>query len=233
MTDGITAESLPGLTADQMAEVDRVMIEDLGIELLQMMENAGRNLALLALDRFEPASVVVLAGSGGNGGGGIVAARHLNNRGTAVSIVVGQARDRLAEVTTKQLDIADRIGIAIVDDPPSADLIVDALIGYSLSGDPRGRKGELIQWANGAAAPILALDTPSGLDVTSGEPANPCVSATATMTIAMPKAGLLAAAQVGELYLGDISVPPSVYLSLGFDAFENPFRKQTVVRLLS
>ena len=64
-----------------MVEVDRIMIEDLNIRLHQMMENAGRNLADLAIRRFEPRTVVVLAGSGGNGGGGITAARHLANRG--------------------------------------------------------------------------------------------------------------------------------------------------------
>ena len=55
-----------------MIEVDRVMVEDLKIELIQMMENAGRNLARLVLDLFNPASASVYAGSGGNGGGGVV-----------------------------------------------------------------------------------------------------------------------------------------------------------------
>ena len=74
-------EELGWLTATQMLEVDRIMIEDLEIELIQMMENAGRNLAQLILDRYNPDTVTVLAGSGGNGGGGLVAARHLANRG--------------------------------------------------------------------------------------------------------------------------------------------------------
>ncbi|MFT7597640.1 MAG: NAD(P)H-hydrate epimerase [Acidimicrobiales bacterium] len=61
------------LTHSQMIEVDRVMVEDLGIELIQMMENAGRNLARLVTDLFNPSNVTVLAGAGGNGGGGLVA----------------------------------------------------------------------------------------------------------------------------------------------------------------
>ena len=72
---------LPAVTAAQMREVDRAMVEDFHIELVQMMENAGRNLADLAVRHFGPRSTVVLAGSGGNGGGGLVAARHLANRG--------------------------------------------------------------------------------------------------------------------------------------------------------
>ncbi len=70
----ISADSIGWLTTEQMIEVDRVMIEDLHIELIQMMENAGRNLARLALDRYSPSRVTVCSGSGGNGGGGLVAA---------------------------------------------------------------------------------------------------------------------------------------------------------------
>ncbi|MFW6034295.1 MAG: NAD(P)H-hydrate epimerase, partial [bacterium] len=76
-----TGPVLPALTADQMREIDRIMIDELHIDLIQMMENAGRSLADLAQRRYAPADAVVLAGPGGNGGGGLVAARHLANRG--------------------------------------------------------------------------------------------------------------------------------------------------------
>ena len=85
------APELPFITTDQMREVDRAMVEDYGILLIQMMENAGRNLAHLARRRFLDSDcrgrrVVVLAGSGGNGGGGLVCARHLHNWGSTVSV---------------------------------------------------------------------------------------------------------------------------------------------------
>jgi NAD(P)H-hydrate epimerase len=198
-----------------MREVDRVMIEDLHIELIQMMENAGRGLADLAMRRFAPATVVVLAGSGGNGGGGLVAARHLANRGAAVWIVPSRADHEMTPAAAHQLDIVQRMGLHVTADPSPAELVVDALIGYSLRGDPVGPMAELIEWANAANAPVLALDVPSGLDATSGRAANPCVAATATLTLALPKVGLLSAVQVGELYLADISVPPLVYETLG------------------
>jgi NAD(P)H-hydrate epimerase len=100
-------------------------------------------------------------------------------------------------------------------EPEPATLIIDALIGYSLQGDPMGRPAELIGWANNQAAPILALDTPSGLDVTTGVPGAPCVRAAATMTLALPKLGLYQASEVGRLYLADISVPALVYRRMG------------------
>src|SRR5262249_38451566 len=78
-------DELPSVSEAQMRDVDRLMIDDFHISLLQMMENAGRNLAELCVRVFAPASVVVLAGGGGNGGGGLVAARHPFNRGVPLT----------------------------------------------------------------------------------------------------------------------------------------------------
>jgi NAD(P)H-hydrate epimerase len=65
----VSRSAVPALTTEQMRAVDQAMVDDLHIELVQMMENAGRNLAELAITRFSPTSVTVLAGPGGNGGG--------------------------------------------------------------------------------------------------------------------------------------------------------------------
>lgn len=208
-------EELGWLTATQMLEVDRIMIEDLEIELIQMMENAGRNLAQLILDRYNPDTVTVLAGSGGNGGGGLVAARHLANRGVDVSVTLGQPADRLGPVPTHQYDILQHMGVPTEDDPRTADVVIDALIGYSLKGAPRGRIAELIEASASMTAPIVSLDNPSGLNVTDGTVPGVVITADATMTLALPKIGLRDAAQAGILFLADISVPPSVYDSVG------------------
>ncbi len=212
----IPRDLIPTVTADQMRRVDRAMIEDLHIELVQMMENAGRSLADLAVRVFDPSSAVILAGRGGNGGGGLVAARHLANRGRAVRVVLGAGGEEMAPVPAHQLDILHRMGVPIVSDPPAADVVVDALIGYSLRGDPAGRTAELIEWANRQTAPVLSLDAPSGLDVTTGLAGHPCVRAAATLTLALPKVGLLVApGHVGRLYLADISVPGALYERMG------------------
>jgi len=223
--------SIPTVTMDQMREVDRIMIQDLHIELNQMMENAGRNLARLAFLRFRPSRVVVLAGPGGNGGGGLVAARHLANWGVGISVVLGKEREEMGPVPAHQLDVLDRMSVPTVAEPSTADLVIDALIGYSLRGNPRGRAADLIEWTGDQAAPVLSLDTPSGLDVTTGEPGRPSVSAAATLTLAAPKTGLLAADSVGDLYLADISVPPAVYDAFGMEMPADLFGEDTVVRL--
>ena len=212
----VAADQIPVVTADQMREVDRAMVQDLHIELVQMMENAGRSLADLAQRLFGPASVTVLAGGGGNGGGGLVAARHLANRGVAVTATLARAAHELAPVTLRQWDILRRMGVPTTSDPAEADLVIDALLGYGLRGNPAGRAAELIERTNRQPAPVLALDTPSGLDVTTGLAGSPCVNATATLTLALPKAGLLVAPElVGRLYLADISVPRLVYQRMG------------------
>jgi NAD(P)H-hydrate epimerase len=225
----VSRSAVPALTTEQMRAVDRTMVDDLRIELVQMMENAGRNLAELAITRFSPGSVTVLAGPGGNGGGGLVAARHLVNRGSEVQVVLA-APDRLTSVPAHQADILARMGVSTAARPATADLVIDALIGYSLRGDPAGTTAELITWANDQAAPILALDTPSGLDLTTGAAGSPAVWATATLTLALPKVGLLDAPNVGELYLADISVPSLVYQRMGI-AVPALFRQSSLLRI--
>lgn len=219
------------------------MIQDYGIALIQMMENAGRNLAHVARYRFlesDPRSkrVTVMAGRGGNGGGALVCARRLHNWGAEVQVLLTKPREEFDGVPAHQLDILLKIGVAIespVSDAhrPASDLIVDGIIGYSLSGDPRRVAGDLISWVNGQEAPILALDTPSGVDASTGAVYDPTIAATATMTLALPKEGLRspsAEKQVGELYLADISVPPGLYEGLGLDV-GSIFAQSDVVRL--
>jgi len=218
---------IPYLTTEQMIEVDRAMIEDFGIELVQMMENAGRALAHLARARFlggdsRDKRVIVMAGTGGNGGGALVCARRLHGWGAQVKVLLTKPERGFAPVPAHQLRILSQmhVEVDVPDIPiggPSPDLIIDGVIGYSLRDAPTGMAGELIRWANAQRSPILALDVPSGVDATTGTVFDPAIAATATMTLALPKVGLRAPgveAQVGELYLADISVPPSLYATL-------------------
>ncbi len=224
--------TLPAVTAAQMAEVDRIMVEDLGIALVQMMENAGRGLAGFTIGRWQPQRVVVLAGPGGNGGGGMVAARHLANRGSDVEVVLSDPVG-LTAVPAHQRTILDAMGVPVHDSDalpgPLSELLVgavviDALLGYSLDGDPREPAAGLIRAVEAADVSVVALDLPSGLEATSGRIGDPCITADATLTLALPKTGMAAgAAQVGELYVADISVPPSAYEALGI-SIVSPFR---------
>lgn len=121
----------------------------------------------------------------------------------------------LVGAAAHQAGILERMGVAVDADPPdSADVTLDALIGYSLQGAPRGRTAALIDRVRGAGN-VIALDTPSGLDVTSAEVPGEVVDAAVTLTLALPKRGLRHAPSVGRLLLADISVPRSVTDPLG------------------
>ena len=168
----VRADEVWWLTTDQMRDVDRITMQRFGVDLARMMENAGRALAELAIVRFSPSSVIVLAGSGGNGGGGMVAARHLAGRGVEVAVTLSSPY-QMSPVPAEQLAILDRLGVPQLHAPRSADLVIDALVGYGLTNSPAGRVAELISWANDQSSPILALDVPSGLDSTTGVAGSP------------------------------------------------------------
>ena len=238
-------KNVPFVDTQQMIEVDRAMIEDYNILLIQMMENAGRNLAHLARHRFLDGNptgqhIVVMAGTGGNGGGAMVAARRLHNYGARVSVYLTAESDRFTPIPKHQLDVLYRMGVTIrpadkIQQEQSVDLILDGIIGYSLKGAPRGNAKVMIEWTKEQTAPILSLDAPSGIDTATGQIFDPAIKATATMTLALPKKGFFnpgMSTQIGELYLADISVPADLYskpplnLQVG-----NIFAESDIVRL--
>jgi len=228
------------LTTDQMIEVDRIMIEEWGITLIQMMENAGRNFAELARHQLrgdvQNKNMVVLCGTGNNGGGGMTAARHLHNWGANIQVILVDDENRLKDIPAHQWRILQKMGIIYpAAELSNTDLILDAMLGYGAQGSPRPPVADWVRMANESGLPILALDSPSGLDTTTGIPGSPCIQASATLTLALPKSGLLAPTAkpyVGDLYLADISVPPELYAapSLGL-MIVTPFARETIVKL--
>ena len=224
---------VPIVTTEQMREIDRIAVDETGPNLFQMMENAGRNLALQAMEllgaKWNRASMIVLAGGGGNGGGGICAARHLANRGLDVTLCLSEPH-RLRSVVEFQRKIFSSTQgreISLVDlSRQTPDFIVDALIGYGLASAPTGLTAELIQWANHSGAPILSLDVPSGIDSTTGHTPGDFIVAQCTMTLALPKSGL-APDKAGDLVLADIGVPRMTFERAGVphaSPFDNRFR---------
>ena len=232
----VAADSLPWISVAQMREVDRLMIEEFAIPLEQMMENAGRSVAVLARHLLggdaRGRRVLVLAGSGGNGGGGLAAARHLLVADANVHVSLAAPPERLAPVTRKQYETLVLLGVVPGTGSDGAELIIDALLGYGQKGVPSGDVASLVGQATGA--PVLALDVPSGLELETGRLHEPHVRAAATLTLALPKNSMRlgdAPDVVGELYLADISVPPAVYKHLGV-RYDSPFGRSPVVKIV-
>jgi NAD(P)H-hydrate epimerase len=213
------------LTADEMRRVDEAAISEFGIDVLSLMENAGVQTALqtkrMLGGSVAAKRIVCLVGKGNNGGDGLVAARHLSDWGASVEVALSARRTEFRDVPSKQLAAVEKLGVAVTEGESGlekADLVIDALLGYNSTGDPRGVVADLIRLANVARRPTLALDIPSGLDPSSGVPNRPCVVANSTITLGFPKLGFLnpeSRKYVGELWLCDISLPRRLYASQG------------------
>ena len=120
--------------------------------------------------------------------------------------------------------------IRIADfDRQHPDIILDALIGYGLKSAPVGAAVRLIEWANASGASILALDIPSGRNATTGEAPGACMRPRWTMTLALPKTGLLPDT-TGDLFLADIGIPQETYQRMQ-TKYVSPFGKGYRMRL--
>ena len=163
------------------------------------------------------------------GGGGICAARHLANRGAAVTLVLAAPLPDDGVPAFQYRVYQGARGSEL--DPEAArkeqpDLLIDSLIGYGLTAAPRGVTKELIVWANGSGSPILSLDVPSGVNATTGETPGVAIRPRWTMTLALPKTGLQPQ-NVQELVLADIGIPAETFRRAGLVAcspFDDRFR---------
>ncbi len=213
------------VTAEEMRKMDNATIQEFHVDVLMLMENAGRATATLAKQMLRETTfgkpVGCLIGGGNNGGDGMVAARHLANWGAEVNVIVGTTKDRMKDVPLGQLQVLEKMGIPILSKDYNLrdyDLLIDGLIGYGLEGNPRDKVAMMIKDANASGRRILALDLPSGMNATTGEVYDPCIKATVTLTLALPKTGFLAPSAspfLGDLFLADISVPRRVYETFG------------------
>lgn len=197
------------------------------------MAVAGFQCARLAHQLLTPppaaARVAVLAGRGNNGGDALGCARHLSAWGAAVRAVALSDLTDPGTSYSRQAQAAQAAGVelrsaggdaesAIEWALQGATLIVDGLLGTGSSGPARGPVADAIRRTNAAAAPVLAIDVPSGLDATAGDTSGECVRASATLMLGTPKSGCLAprsAALVGRLWLADIGVPGEAYREVG------------------
>jgi hydroxyethylthiazole kinase-like uncharacterized protein yjeF len=240
---------VPSVTAAQMAEVDRITIEELHMPVDVLMENAGRQIAAAARaflgGSVAGKRVIGLVGTGNNGGDTAVALRHMVNWGATVCAEVAAPQEQVRESTRIQLGrllLATHWRIAIVhgawDGGPrdlEADLLLDGLLGYGARGAPRETVGKLIEAANASEVPILAADLPSGLDPESGGVPGVAIRAAATVTLALPKRGLLAAGAercVGRLVLADIGVPHAAFVRVGVMTW-NLFEQGDLLRVVA
>jgi len=206
------------VTSREMRALE-VNAEYFGISLLQLMENAGRNVATEIASRFpREQKVVIFCGLGGNGGDGFVAARHLLSMGFKVSVVLaGKGRDIRHEAAVQNWctlqplresipihEVTDSASIPNVDAP----IVVDALLGTGTKGKLKPPITQIVECINGLAAFKIAVDVPTGVDSDTGDVLGNAVKADVTVTFHKSKTGLRSAKKyVGELVVRDIGLP--------------------------
>ena len=222
------AAGRPPMTGAAMTGADR-RAQALGMPGDRLMEHAGAAVAAaaraLAIDteRWGRGPIVILAGPGNNGGDGLVAARHLAATGAdvVVALVAGDARPRTPDAARnwdrivrdpriRIVHVANARDVALLSHGiEKAAIIVDSLLGTGVRGplrDPVRSAVELINRARSGLVPVLAVDAPTAIDLTSGDPSDPAVRADLTITFHRPKTGLLT--RNGRTLAGRVLVAP-------------------------
>jgi len=210
----LSSNDLPTLTSAQVKAADSLASERFGIPVDWLMEAAGWQVA-----RFCRGRTAVVCGVGNNAGDGLAAARHLHRWGRLASVSCIDV-SRLKGPAARQLAALEALGIGISESPvlDRAHIVVDALLGTGLSRPPEGEFARWIDAVNASQQRVIAVDLPSGLDADSGVAYAPTVRAHTTVTLGLPKPGLLQAdgpSLAGEVWVADIGVPFEVYAELG------------------
>ena len=222
-------EGLPVVTAAQMQALDRRAAAEFGLTVLALMENAGKGVADGVLEWLEsrgqrPAEsrLVVVCGRGNNGGDGLVAARYLKASCASVQAFLAAAKEGRPYAAEVQENLdrakAEDVPVTILDRDlaaldaalEQASAVLDALLGTGSTGKPAGTVHKMIQSVTRSKKPVVALDVPSGIDPDTGYHSGAFITAALTLTLALPKRGLLAThaqRNVGTLKVVDIGFP--------------------------
>jgi ADP-dependent NAD(P)H-hydrate dehydratase / NAD(P)H-hydrate epimerase len=213
------------LSNNEMAEADRQTIAG-GVPGIRLMERAGQAVADAVRARFAAGRrVVVIAGPGNNGGDGFVAARLLAATGYDVSLALVGEKGRLKGDAAHAAK--DWMGPTVAADPNSlkgADVVIDALFGAGLDRPVEGLARAMIEGMNALAAPVIAVDLPSGINGTSGAVMGTAVEATRTVTFFRKKPGHLllpGRLHCGAISVADIGIPDRVLTAIAPLTFEN------------
>jgi hydroxyethylthiazole kinase-like uncharacterized protein yjeF len=194
------------LTNAQMAVADRLAIEA-GIPGIRLMESAGRAVADAIWRRCPRTApeVCVVAGPGNNGGDGFVAARVLAERGYRVRLLLAGERDKLkGDAAEAAARWPGPVEAGTPEGLKGAGIIVDALFGAGLDRPVSGAARALIEAMNAAAAPVVAVDLPSGINGSTGAVMGVAVRASETITFFRRKPGHLLLP--GRLHCGRVEV---------------------------
>lgn len=215
---------LGSVTPAQFEEVERQVTEDLGLGEAALTENAAFAVAEQArrlLGTVDSRQIVILTGGGRKGLVGAATGRRLASWGATVTVLLAATRTDLQRPTEHALGLSEQYGVRIFDPGalvPPAELLIDALVGAGLHDTLTGEYATLAATATKVKVPILAIDCPSGLDLTTGKANQPAIRADVTVALGYPKIGVtksFAAQLVGTLFVADLGLPPRLWSQFG------------------
>lgn len=221
----MSSSDLPSLTSKQLKDVDALIEERFGIPVDWLMEAAGWQIA-----RFVGQRAAVVCGVGSNAGDGLAAARHLHRWGRLATVCCVDT-SRLRGPAARELEALGKVGVVVASDLQlgDAEVVVDAIFGTGLARAPEGKFAEWIEAINASGKPVVSVDVPSGLDADTGVAYAPCIRANVTITLGLPKPGLLDLK--GRVLVADIGVPFEAYAAVGVAVPADLFAKETLVKL--
>ncbi len=224
----VTLEA-PARDRETVRLLDSTATKEYGIPALALMENAGFWAARIFWGRIsnpQSSKIAIIAGRGNNGGDGFVIARHLAWWGADnLTVYLFGGAEGLADDAQTNYEFLDAPGVKVVPllssediavaapEICSAQVLIDSMLGTGLNAKIRENCAHLLEVCAGCRGQILAVDTPSGLDASSGDLHGPVLKAEMTVTFGVPKTGFARAAGpqvIGELVVADISLPAKI-----------------------
>jgi NAD(P)H-hydrate epimerase len=216
-------------TSKEMQIIDNLASSEYKISSLILMENAGVQVTQTVKHflgkNVGGRKVMILVGKGNNGGDGLVVARHLVNAGVEVKVFLLVRSEEIKGDARTNLEILRHLPVSIITVIEnrdlnvvrlallSADLIVDAIYGTGFKGEVPLLVAQVIRLVNNRERSVIAIDVPSGLEADTGRVHGEAIRATCTVTLALPKLGLVlepGAGLVGDLIVADISIPKAL-----------------------
>lgn len=222
---------------EQMGEIDKFTINEIGIPGIVLMENAAVavvNEILGMLPDLCGKRVVVLAGKGNNGGDALAVARHLYNKGIDIKTYLLAKKDEIKGDAATNLKILDNMGVGVIEFVSEeqfpefenvllrSDLVVDGIFGTGLKGIVKGIPARLIDIVNSSSKKVVSIDIPSGINGENGRVMGCCIRASRTVTLALPKIGLLVhpgCEYTGNITVADIGIPQKAIDNFGINTF--------------
>ncbi|MDR9391372.1 MAG: NAD(P)H-hydrate epimerase [Trueperaceae bacterium] len=230
MTTDVTRDAFPTLAwtdvpkvgAPQMQQAVSLATGKFGLDARVLVEHTGRNLVELAEAHAPEGPVLVVAGRGENGSGGLAAARLLGLRGRRVWVVPTHEADNYSGTPREQLELLKHVpSVRVKTSLPKMkfSVVIDAAIGTSLEGPPRGRTLDVITVLNAmdGGCTLISVDVPTGVSVPDGDVPGEAVRPTMTLAVALPKGGVEPGGVGGRVFVGDLGFPPGVYEALGLE----------------